>query len=89
MSRLSRLPIPADPSALRTGDKGYPDDWEDISLAYRQRVGFACEGCGTRAPDGHVHHVLPVSRGGGSEEANLIFLCRACHAREHPHMRED
>ncbi len=89
MERLARLPEAADPLALAAGADGYPEDWDATSLSYRQRVGFICEVCGAHAPDGHVHHLHPVSRGGGSEEDNLIFLCRACHAAEHPHMRED
>lgn len=88
LARLPQFPSPADPSELRIGDDGYPEDWEAISLAHRRAVGFLCERCGSHAPDGHVHHMHPVSRGGGSEDGNLVFLCRACHAGEHPHMRE-
>lgn len=67
----------------------YPSDWEAISLSYRQRVGFICERCGSHAPDGHVHHKVHVAHGGSSDENNLVFLCRHCHALEHPHMRND
>jgi len=30
-----------------------------------------------------VHHIEPVSRGGGAEEANLLTVCEACHRRLH------
>jgi 5-methylcytosine-specific restriction endonuclease McrA len=69
--------------------QGYPEDWNAVSLAYRRRIGFICELCGAHAPDGAVHHIHPVSRGGDSDEENLLFVCRACHALEHPHLKEE
>ena len=88
LEKLPRFPSPTSPRGLQADERGYPEDWVAISLAYRRQVGFICEQCGTYAPDGHVHHVHAVSRGGGSEADNLIFLCKSCHAGEHPHMRE-
>ncbi len=88
LERLPEFPVPTDPRHLQTDERGYPADWEAISLTYRQAVGFVCERCGTHAPDGHVHHMHPVSRGGGSDQENLLFLCTRCHMSEHPHMRE-
>lgn len=70
-------------------EDGYPKDWEQTSLQYRQKVSFRCEGCGAYAPDGHVHHIIPVSRGGDSSEDNLLFLCKDCHSLQHPHMKEN
>lgn len=78
-------PIPG--GLVESGD-GYPGDWEQISLQHRNKVGFVCEDCGAYAPDGHVHHIHRVSKGGGSNEDNLLFLCRECHAKRHPHMEE-
>lgn len=74
------------PQGLTNRDDGYSGDWEQISLEYRKRVGFICEDCGEYAPDGHVHHDVPISRGGSSSETNLMFLCKDCHKRRHPHM---
>jgi transcription initiation factor IIE alpha subunit len=31
----------------------------------------------------NVHHIVPISRGGGAEEANLLTVCEACHRRLH------
>lgn len=76
------------PFGLLDRDDGYPDDWAQISLQYRRRVRFVCEDCGVYAPDGHVHHIVPVSRGGGSNDDNLLFLCKSCHTLQHPHMKE-
>jgi 5-methylcytosine-specific restriction endonuclease McrA len=55
-------------------------------LAMRQQVlerdGWRCQGCGRRE-NLQMHHVDLRSRGGVDNEANLITLCVACHARVH------
>ena len=33
---------------------------------------------------GHVHHKLPISRGGDHSFDNLMLLCERCHSRQHP-----
>ena len=43
-----------------------------------------CELCrqdGRLTPAEHVHHILPLDRGGTNDEANLQALCRPCHSR--------
>lgn len=32
-----------------------------------------------------VHHIIPVSMGGGDEPTNLITLCPECHKKRHQH----
>ncbi len=46
-----------------------------------KRDGFACRYCGQRPPDVvlHLDHVVPVSRGGTDEMANLCACCPACN----------
>ena len=47
-----------------------------------KRDGFRCVLCGRSANDGiklHVDHVIPVSRGGKTEESNLRTLCEECN----------
>lgn len=34
-------------------------------------------------PTEEVHHIKPVSQGGGSEFSNLMSLCRSCHTKIH------
>lgn len=34
----------------------------------------------------HVHHKLPISRGGSNDLSNLITLCQNCHEDQHPHL---
>ena len=34
----------------------------------------------------NVHHIKPVSEGGGDEPENLITLCKNCHKEIHREM---
>ncbi len=46
------------------------------------RDGFRCKICGASAADGaklHVDHIIPVSKGGKTERANLRTLCERCN----------
>lgn len=45
------------------------------------RDGYRCKMCGASAEDTalHVDHVIPVARGGITEERNLQTLCRTCN----------
>lgn len=43
-----------------------------------------CEECkkdGRLMPAEEVHHILPLSKGGGNESSNLMSLCKSCHSR--------
>jgi len=55
----------------------------DLSAAMIQEVtdasGGICPYCGESFEDGHVDHVIPVSRGGGNDRANLRYVCTACN----------
>lgn len=47
-----------------------------------RRDNFRCVICGASAKNGavlHVDHILPVSKGGTSEMANLRTLCERCN----------
>ena len=45
------------------------------------RDGFRCKMCGVTAEEMklHVDHIVPVSRGGITEERNLQTLCQKCN----------
>ena len=46
-------------------------------------IGLACSYCGTVMPRCEtVDHVIPVSRGGKHEPANLVPCCRRCNAEK-------
>ena len=64
---------------------GIPPDWEDR----RQRLideFNCCTQCGkfeTRSTPLHVHHIIPVSKGGSHRLSNLEVLCEKCHQKKH------
>ena len=41
--------------------------------------GIICARCGHFAKGGHLHHVVPLRRGGAIGAENLIPLCHNCH----------
>ena len=45
----------------------------------KQRV---CANCGS-TENLDVHHIVPVSKGGITEESNLVYLCKSCHLKAH------
>jgi 5-methylcytosine-specific restriction endonuclease McrA len=52
---------------------------ERAKVAYEQR--YACAVCAELLPpDWQLDHIVPLSRGGGNERANVQALCVACHA---------
>ena len=74
---------------------------DPYSLRMLYRDNFTCRDCGEfhafvnehgmQIPiddgDLEVHHILPVSEGGGDEPGNLITLCKRCHRKRHDQMR--
>lgn len=65
----------------------YPENWGDIRQAVLKRDGYCCANC--RSTENlHVHHIVPLSVGGSNELSNLKTLCKACHTKLHPHMRD-
>lgn len=50
----------------------------------RRRNGGCCEVCGFFShPIAHIHHVVPVRKGGVGFPGNLIALCPNCHTTIH------
>ena len=44
-----------------------------------------CANCGSEF-NVQIHHIVPVSQGGGNKESNLVFLCRECHKKAHAYV---
>lgn len=70
----------------------YGDNWKNIATQVKRRDNYTCQKCGRQFPPFstflHVHHILPLSRGGSNTPENLITLCRDCHKDDHPHMEK-
>ncbi|MDE7346745.1 MAG: HNH endonuclease [Muribaculaceae bacterium] len=68
----------------------YPENWHFIARKYKEKKNFTCEKCGVKYPPQskwlHVHHIVPLTKGGTSDEINLQLLCYKCHKALHPHM---
>lgn len=62
-----------------------PPDWDDRrwdAIA----TGQFCADCGRSeswSKPLHVHHVVPISKGGSHKPSNLAVLCERCHSKRH------
>lgn len=73
--------------AIPTVQPAYPAYWPELRQLVLERDGYRCGNCGSK--EGlHVHHIVPLSLGGTNEMGNLRTLCKNCHARLHPHMKD-
>ena len=64
-------------------NKRYGRAWKRIRDRYIKAHPL-CEECqksGRLTPAEEVHHILPLSKGGGNEASNLMALCKSCHSR--------
>lgn len=71
-------------------DYGTADERKAVRLRVMERDGYCCRKCGTnlRGKERHVHHVIPLSKGGQNTVANQVLLCVPCHEATHDHMQE-
>ena len=66
-------------------NKKYGREWKRIRERYVRKHPL-CERClkeGRVTPVEEVHHILPVNRGGGNEDSNLMSVCKSCHNKIH------
>lgn len=66
--------------AMRTASK-YGKNWLGLRHRVLVRDNFACTQCGSKT-DLHVHHCIPLSRGGVNAMYNLTTLCLVCHSHK-------
>jgi hypothetical protein len=74
------------------GENQYPPDWEWRRSFVILRDSGICQGCGAGQQRGvpqDCHHIKPISQFAPGEHGihaltNLITLCPACHASQHP-----
>jgi DNA repair exonuclease SbcCD ATPase subunit len=60
-----------------------PPDWQKRKHLVQQSSGGSCQRCGTSHIEKHIHHRIPVSRGGSHKIENLEQLCVKCHSQAH------
>jgi len=60
----------------------YPPDWSARKKLIIRRDGKRCGECNANGGL-HLHHVIPLSAGGGNELENLRLLCESCHLKTH------
>ncbi len=60
----------------------YPPDWEERKKRVIKRDGNLCKNCG-KETSLHLHHIVPLSKGGSNKIENLELLCESCHSKAH------
>lgn len=53
--------------------------WRMIRTIIFHRDNFTCRYCGVRGGRLECDHVIPVSRGGATNERNLVTACKPCN----------
>jgi hypothetical protein len=56
-----------------------PAEWAEIRGRIFHRDNFTCRYCGTFGGFLECDHVIPLSIGGSSDDANLVTSCRSCN----------
>ncbi|MBM7561496.1 HNH endonuclease [Fusibacter tunisiensis] len=64
-------------------NKRYGRAWKRIRDRYIKAHPLCeeCEKNGRIKAAEEVHHILPLSKGGGNETSNLMALCKSCHSK--------
>lgn len=63
--------------------------WRLIRSGVFERDNYTCQYCGIRGVKLECDHVVPVSRGGSSDETNLVTACFACNRSKHSKTLEE
>ena len=61
----------------------YPENWYLIRKIIYKRANYTCEYCGNSGSKLNAHHLIPLSKGGKNELANLVCVCDQCHSILH------
>lgn len=72
---------------INFSEKGYSDDWKNLSVEIRKKANYLCGSCGVDLSSKknllHVHHINGVKS--DNSLSNLIVLCADCHKKEPYH----
>lgn len=58
--------------------------WDILRKKALKRDNYTCCNCGARNRRLHVHHIVPVEKGGSNKLTNLATACDRCHKKIHP-----
>ncbi|MBU1200562.1 HNH endonuclease [Patescibacteria group bacterium] len=67
----------------------YPPDWNIRRKYITELFKSTCGLCSKTIKIGHIHHIIFLNHGGNNSLENLTFLCRDCHAKQHPHLLQN
>jgi len=59
--------------------------WRRLVEAVKRRDQYTCQACGRVTEEGECDHIVPTSKGGKTEMANLQWLCsgpNGCHRKK-------
>jgi len=54
-------------------------EWREIRSRIFERDNYRCVYCGRRGVNLECDHVVPVCKGGGHDDCNLVTACRTCN----------
>lgn len=57
--------------------------WRIIRERIFRRDDYTCQYCGAKGVQLQCDHVIPISRGGGNDDANLVTACKPCNQSKH------
>jgi 5-methylcytosine-specific restriction endonuclease McrA len=66
----------------------HADQWDVLRRLVLKRDDYKCRICAASNTILDAHHIIPVVNHGPNWPTNLITLCRKCHKKIHPHMRD-
>ena len=72
-----------------TSNRPNPDVWNYLRSQIFIRDNFTCQYCGARNTRLECDHIIPVSRGGSSEESNLTTACFECNRSKRDKLIEE
>jgi hypothetical protein len=56
-----------------------PAEWAETRMRIFERDDFTCQYCKERGSTLECDHVMPISRGGSSDDDNLVTACKPCN----------
>jgi len=69
--------------------RGSSAEWAALRSMIFERDDYTCRYCGERGGKLECDHVLPVSRGGSDDPANLVTACLPCNRSKHAKTPEE